>query len=820
MSELKSDVTQEVGGLPIIPCRNVVVFPGRSVPMSIGRDASMRALESAVAGGGLVLAVPQKANTDSADVTPDILQEVGTVCRIEKVMGSTEHGYQAVLLGQGRFRITKVETLSDRLEAYGEMISCEQGAAPAEIAALMSATKVLAQSILKLVPVDTEQLEQLIEGVEDPESLLNLCAENIDASMERKYPLLAVVSLRERFHYLLDLMSEYREALKVQLEIGQKLSRKVGKQQREALLRQQMRAIQEELGDDESSEGGHDLRKKLDAAAMPEDVRKVAMDELRRLDSMGASSPSSEAHIIRQYLETLAAIPWSQEGASEVDLSKARQVLDRDHFGLDKVKERLVQHLAVMKLRGDRGGSILLLVGPPGVGKTSLGRSIAEAMGRKFARVSLGGVRDEAEIRGHRRTYVGAMPGRIVQSMKRVGERNPVLLLDEIDKLGQSHQGDPAAALLEVLDPEQNSSFTDHYLDVPFDLSKVMFICTANSLESIPAPLLDRLEVVRLAGYTAPEKLHIAKRHLVVKQLSEHGIAPAQVQFSDEALLQIISRYTREAGVRELQRQIAAVCRGVTERVLSLSAGESFQIGLAEVAKALGPERYTNEVTESLQSPGVVTGLAWTAHGGDILLIETTKMPGSGRLTLTGQLGDVMKESAQIALSLVRSHIAALIPDHDKIDIHIHAPAGAIPKDGPSAGVTLLTALAGLLANRPVRGTLAMTGEITLRGAVLPVGGIKEKLVAAHRAGVTEVILPKRNEKDLIEVPEEVRSQLKIHYAERVQDVLRVALGIGSEGNTWRPALPESMASGPSAPSYCAGNELDQPIRYQGCNVG
>jgi ATP-dependent Lon protease len=552
----------------------------------------------------------------------------------------------------------------------------------------------------------------------------------------------------------------------------------MGKMQREAILRQHLDAIREELGEGDTTQKSSDYRKKIDGAGMPEEVKKVAIEELKRLESVGNNNP--EAHVIRNYLDLLCAMPWNKQAEDTIDLDTARRVLDADHYGLEKIKKRILQHLAVMKLKKSGKGPILLFVGPPGVGKTSLGASIARALGRKFVRGSLGGVRDDAEIRGHRRTYIGAMPGRIVQGIKRAGENNPVFMLDEIDKLSRGFQGDPASALLEVLDPEQNSKFLDHYLDVPFDLSGVVFIATANTLESIPAPLLDRMEIIELTGYTTAEKLHIAKNHLVPKELKEHGLTAEQVVFADDTLMRVITHYTREAGVRDLQRKIASLLRAATEKVVRAAPGTTVRIEVADLVDELGEERFIHEVAERVATPGVATGLAWTPLGGEILFIESSLMSGTGRLILTGQLGDVMKESAQIALSLVRSRLPDVVPgfEYEKKDLHIHVPAGAIPKDGPSAGIAILTTIASLFLGRSVSPRTAMTGEITLRGAVMPVGGIKEKVIAAHRAGIERVILPKKNERDLKEVPAEVRAGLKFELVENASEVLKLTLGV------------------------------------------
>jgi ATP-dependent Lon protease len=535
---------------------------------------------------------------------------------------------------------------------------------------------------------------------------------------------------------------------------------------------------------------------------MPPDAQKVALDELHRMESMGNNAP--EAHMIRNYLDLLVALPWpkspSESNFENLDLEFAKKTLDQDHYGLEKIKKRVLQHLAVMKLKKSNRGQILLLVGPPGVGKTSLGQSIAKAMGRKFVRGSLGGVRDDAEIRGHRRTYIGSMPGRIIQGIKRAGENNPVFMLDEIDKLGRGFQGDPSSALLEVLDPEQNATFLDHYLDVPFDLSHVFFIATANSLDTIPGPLLDRMEIIDLSGYTTSEKLHIARNHLIPKQWAEHGIDLKQLVLSDEALLRVIHAYTREAGVRDLQRKIATLCRAMAERILAQDAVLPVRIEIQDIEEILGQERFLHEVAERINPPGVATGLAWTPQGGEILFIEANLMPGKGNLIVTGQLGDVMKESTQIALSLVRSRLAHAIPHFEfaQKDIHVHVPAGAIPKDGPSAGITMLTTIASLLTGRSVDSKLAMTGEITLRGAVMPVGGIKEKVIAAHRAGIERIILSKRNQKDLKEVPEETRAALKFEFVENASEVLKLALNLDADQQTAEiiaPTLPPGASA-------------------------
>lgn len=807
--------TPTQGRFPVLPIRDTVIFPRVAIPLKIGRPASRAAVARALEKGGeWILAVAQKpevhgrseANGRDPEVKEADLYRVGTLCKIDKVKGDESEGYQLFVRGVSRFKLLELEEVVEGgkrwFEAQAEPWQDVADADESTGDALIESLKRLVGEILELVPADTRGLKELLASIHEPVFLMDLCAAHLEIATEKKQALLETVSLKTRALMLLGELQKQKEALEVQGEIRDKLSHKMGKLQREALLREQMKTIREELGEEGEQKDQDDFRMKIDQAGMTEDARKVALDELKRLEAIGTSSP--ESHVIRNYLDLLCALPWSKpipakgsEGAggtggssdesiAGLDLTTARATLDADHFGLDRIKKRIIQHLAVMKLKKTSRGSILLFVGPPGVGKTSLGESIARAMGRKFVRGSLGGVRDDAEIRGHRRTYVGAMPGRIIQAIKRAGNNNPVFLLDEIDKMGRGFQGDPASALLEVLDPEQNATFLDHYLDVPFDLSKVFFIATANSLESIPGPLLDRMEVIELSGYTTAEKLHIARRHLIPKQYKEFGLNDSQLEFGDEEIKRLITQYTREAGVRGLQRQIASICRAATERVVNaqLAPGTMLPIRVdaALIEDTLGGERFNHEEAAHVNPPGVVTGLAWTPLGGEILFVEGSLMPGQGRLTLTGQLGDVMKESAHIALSLVRSKLPSMVAfDYDKRDLHIHVPAGAIPKDGPSAGVTMLTAIASLFSGKAVSPRLAMTGEITLRGAVTPVGGIKEKLIGAHRAGIERVILPMRNKRDLKDVPEEIRSQLKIDFAETAADVLRLALGLEPE---------------------------------------
>ncbi len=789
---------------PVLPIRNTVIFPGMTVPLRVGRPKSVAALETVRASGeeAEILILTQKPGEPGKGAPEEVLSSdlytVGVLARLEKIQGDAESGFQVIVRATRRFHaLILSETAAGAGRPYiisveGRELPDEAGADEATRAALLESLKKLSLQVLSLFPGDTTQVEELVRGIDDLEYLTHLAGGNLELDVPTRQKVLETVNLKGRSLLLLELLQKQHEGLKVQHEIREKLGKKLGKHQREQILREQLRTIREELGDEEGAEEQVDgLRTKIEAAGLPEAPKKAALDELKRLEGMGAQAP--EANIIRTYIDLILALPWGKAADSTIELEKAREILDADHYGLDKVKKRILEHLSVMKLKNSDKGSILLLLGPPGVGKTSLGQSIARALGRKYVRASLGGVRDESEIRGHRRTYIGAMPGRILQSLKRAGENNPVFVLDEVDKLSRGFAGDPASALLEVLDPEQNTSFQDHYLDLAFDLSKVFFVATANSLEGIPGPLLDRMEVIELSGYTGVEKLHIAKAHLLPKQLLEHGMRAQEISISDEALLRLIGSYTREAGVRELERKIGQLLRGAGERVVANRAAgldstpvAPVRIEVADLEEALGPERYISEVAERVVSPGVVTGLAWTPMGGEILFVEGTQMPGSGKLTLTGQLGDVMKESAQIALSLLRSRLpellaaqaGAAVPDFDKRDIHLHVPAGAIPKDGPSAGVTMLVTLASLLTGRSVNSRLAMTGEITLRGAVMPVGGIKEKVIAAHRAGIERVLLPARNRKDWKDIPEEVRNTLKIEWIETAEELIKAALGL------------------------------------------
>jgi ATP-dependent Lon protease len=764
---------------PVIPMRNMVVYPGQTLPIVVGRTRSRNALEAALKNGQeTILLVAQKHDLSDHEPTADDLFKVGVLARIDRHDGSADRAYQLIVTSTSRFTVDRYEESSGHLEAYGTVLDDRIDVDGETLQSLIASLKSLATEIFDLIPANVERLSQLLNAIQDPVLLTHLVAQNLDLKVGRKQEILEMTSLKNRLLTLLEQMVHLREQLKLQRDVNQKLSSRLGKQHRDAILREQIRTMQEELGD-KSSGDKDNYRDKIENAEMPDDVKKVALEQAERLEALGQQSP--ETHVVRNYLDLLVALPWNKSSQSDIDLEAARKVLDGDHYGLEKIKKRIIQHLAVLKLK-QKKGSILLFVGPPGVGKTSLGKSIAKAMNRKFVRVSLGGVRDDAEIRGHRRTYVGALPGRIIDGIKRAGENNPVFMLDEIDKMTRGWGGDPAATMLEVLDPEQNANFLDHYLDVPFDLSNVFFIGTANTLDSIPAPLLDRMEIIHLSGYTTAEKLHISRTHLVPKQLADHGVKPGQLEISEAAQLRMINAYTREAGVRELQRLIGAVVRASTEKILAATPGTPVKVDVADLDEILGNEKFMQELVGAKNPPGVVTGLAWTPMGGEILYIESSKMPGKGQLTITGQLGDVMKESAQIALSLVRSRLATKGDfTHDRQDIHLHVPAGAIPKDGPSAGVAMVSAIASLVLDKPVSTKIAMTGEITLRGAVTPVGGIKEKVIAAHRAGIQKILLPKRNERDLKEVPDEVKKDLQFYFAETVEEALHHVLGLEPE---------------------------------------
>jgi ATP-dependent Lon protease len=707
---------------------------------------------------------------------PDALHWVGTVGAILRYVTAPDGAHHIVCQGEQRFRITQF------LEGYPYLVGRierieQQEVMSKELEAQMLKLKERAVEALQLSSQAPAELIGAIQGVQSASALADLAAHFMDLKPDEKQAVLETFDVQARLDKVLALLAHRLEVLRLSRDIDTRTQESMGQRQREYLLREQLKTIQRELGEDEGNSAEiAELSKAIADAKMPEEVEKHARQELKRLERMPEAA--AEYSMVRGYLEWLIELPWSVTTESEIDINRARKILDEDHYGLDKIKRRILEYLAVRKLRPDGKSPILCFVGPPGVGKTSLGQSIARAMGRKFIRISLGGVHDEAEIRGHRRTYIGAMPGNIIQAIRKAGTKNPVFMLDEMDKLGTGFHGDPASALLEVLDPEQNSTFRDNYLGVPFNLSQVMFIGTANILDTIPGPLRDRMEVIQLPGYTDEEKLQIARRYLVKRQLEANGLTAEQCEITDNALLTIIRDYTREAGVRNLEREIGAVFRRAAMRIAE-GAIQNIKVDAADLPEILGARRFESEVAMRTSVPGVATGLAWTPVGGDILFVETSRAPGNGRLILTGQLGDVMKESAQAALSLVKSRAAEFGVNEDafnKYDIHIHVPAGAIPKDGPSAGVAIFTALASLLSGKPIRNDTAMTGEISLRGLVLPVGGIKEKVLAAARADIKTVLLPARNQRDVEDVPQTVRKQLRFVWIEKVDQAIESAL--------------------------------------------
>ena len=759
--------------LPLLSLRNLVLFPGAVMPVEIGRLSSLRLIES-LPGKGVHLLVGTQKDADVEEPAGADLYGVCVEGEVVRIVKAAENRVTAVLRGVERRRITGfVQEKPFLVATYDPLVEIRKD--PIEIDGLGMAVYDVAKQLIAISPDIPDEAAQILDQNKDPARLGDIAAATVDLSAEERASLLVEVDVAERLRRLLVLLQRKVELIKVKQKIDTQVREEFSKHQREAVLRQKLKAIQDELGEGDDGSDLDSFEEKIKASGMGEDTAKVARKQLERLRQMAPSS--AEYTVQRTYLEWLVELPWSKSTTDTLDLDQARKVLDADHYDLQKVKKRVLEYLAVRKLAPAKKGPILCLVGPPGVGKTSLGKSVARSLSREFIRASLGGVRDEAEIRGHRRTYIGALPGRIIQGMRRVGTHNPVFMLDEIDKLGADFRGDPAAALLEVLDPEQNNAFSDHYLEVNFDLSSVIFIATANTLETIPPALLDRMEVLEIPGYTRDEKLEIAKRHLVPKQIAEHGLDERQINFDEESLTTIIEQYTREAGVRNLEREVANVIRAVAVKV---AENEPYQPKLdpAQIAEFLGPQKFFSEVAERTEVPGVATGLAWMPTGGDILFIEASQMPGKGNLILTGHLGDVMKESARAALSWVRTHVEelGLNPDFEKLDVHLHVPAGAVSKDGPSAGVAMTVALASLFTGRRVRGDVAMTGEITLRGSVLPVGGIKEKVLAAHRAGISRVLLPDRNRKDMVDIPESVRKDLELVFVKRIQEALELTL--------------------------------------------
>lgn len=760
----------------LLPVRRMVLFPGVVLPLVVGREKSLLAAQAAVRMER-PLGVIMQREAETADPDPVDLHRVGTLANVLRFVTAPDGVHHLVCQGHQRFRVVEFLTghpfLAARVERYEEIEDRSK-----ETEARFLQLKERANEALQLLPGAPDELFATLQAMDQPAQLADFVTHYMDLESAEKQEVLETFAIGARLDRVLSLLAYRMEVLKLSQDIGRQTQETLSAQQREHILREQLRQIQQELGDtDDRSVELEELEKAIVAAGMPEDVETHATREFKRLSRMPEAS--GEYGMLRSYLETLSELPWTVEAQHTIDIDEARRILDADHYGLEKIKKRILEHLAVRKLNASGKSPILCFVGPPGVGKTSLGQSIARAMGRKFARLSLGGVHDEAEIRGHRRTYIGALPGNIIQAIKKAGTRDCVMMLDEMDKLGASYQGDPSAALLEVLDPEQNGTFRDNYLAVPFDLSQVVFVATANVLDNIPGPLRDRMEIIELPGYTEEDKLHIARQYLIKRQREANGLKDGQCEISDAALQTLIGDYTRESGVRNLERQIGAVMRHAAVKIASGEA-EQVRIDESDIAPILGPAKFENEVAMRTSVPGVATGLAWTPVGGDILFVESTRVPGGGKLILTGQLGDVMKESAQAALTVVKNQAGKLGIDpglFENSDIHIHVPAGAIPKDGPSAGVAMFSSLVSLLTDTCVKSDVAMTGEISLRGLVLPVGGIKEKVVAAARAGIKTVMLPMRNKRDFDDIPESAREALEFVWLETVDQAADVALG-------------------------------------------
>ncbi|MFN7976219.1 MAG: endopeptidase La [Acidobacteriota bacterium] len=773
------------GELAIVPLRNTVLFPGVVMPLHIGRPASLKAIEDAVRNEVPLGILAQRDSTNDTP-GPSDLYAIGTVADVLRILVSPEGTPVVLMRGRERFRILEALKTEPFLSARVERLKDPRPDSQELEARLVNLRKLWGK-LLEVMPQPVPELAAAVEGLDEPGLVVDVIASTLEVPFAEKQQLLETLDMDVRVRAVTEKLSRQIEVLELSKKIDTDTKGSLEKSQKEFFLRQQLKAIQKELGEDDPRAGeAKELRERIEAAKMPVEVEKQALSELARLER--SPEASAEGSMLRTYVEWLCDVPWSVASEERIDVAAARDQLDLDHHDLEKVKKRIIELLAVRKLKPSGRSPILCFVGPPGVGKTSLGQSIAKATNRRFVRQSLGGVHDESEIRGHRRTYIGALPGRIIQGMKKAGTRNPVFMLDEIDKLNASLQGDPSAALLEVLDPEQNGSFEDHYLGVPFDLSQVLFVATANVLDTIPGPLRDRMEILELPGYSEEDKLVIARRYLVARQLDACGLTPAQATFEDDAILAIISGYTRESGVRQLEREIGGVCRAIATRFAEGHA-QAVSVDRELVGRTLGSPKFRSEVALRTSLPGVATGLAWTPFGGDILFVEVTRTPGRGGLLLTGQLGDVMKESAQAAFSLVKARATKLGIDPEKIrgsDLHIHLPAGAIPKDGPSAGITLFIALVSLLTGRRVRHDLAMTGEISLRGLVLPVGGIKEKVLAARRAGIKTVILPELNRRDVEEIPESARQGLELVHVATVDDVLDVAFVRGARARGTR----------------------------------
>jgi ATP-dependent Lon protease len=828
--------------LPILPIRNIVVFPGTVMPLNVGRQKSKNLLDEVMPGEKIIGVVTQK-NAETEDPQYEDLHPVGVACMILKLFKLPDGNQSIIVHGLTRFRLNALSQTDPfavgQIDVLEDMIETGPG-----MEALIASVRQQANRVIELSPNTPDEAAQVLASITAPSALADFLAANLQADSVDKQKMLEEMDVERRLRLIAARLATQLDVLELQNKIQSQVKENIDKSQRRYYLQEQLKAIRKELGDGEGGGGGgseiDQLRTKLEAAKLPEAVLKEATRELNRLEAIPSASP--EYGVIRTWLQIISELPWALTTTDKLDLAEARKILDRDHFDLDKVKRRIIEYLAVLKLKRDQAmkkgaaaraaaeavkpvpeaisdvptptekavdgnlgeenvggaGAILCFVGPPGVGKTSLGKSIAEAMGRNFIRVALGGVRDEADIRGHRRTYIGSMPGRVIAELRKAGTRNPVMMLDEIDKLGADFRGDPASALLEVLDPAQNHTFTDHYLDVPFDLSKVLFIATANSMDPVPGPLRDRMEVIEIPGYTQNDKLSIAKTYLVPRQMEANGLLPKQAKFQDPALRDIIESYTREAGVRSLERSIGSVARAIAAEIVG-GAVEKLTVDRAYVEKTLGPRRFEPELASRTSIPGVATGMAYTPVGGEILFIESSRMAGKGAIILTGQIGDVMKESATAAFTIVRSRAEELGIDPKLLaesDIHIHVPAGAIPKDGPSAGTAMFTSIASLMLNKPARADVAMTGEITLRGLVLPIGGLKEKTLAALRAGIKEVIVPKRNEKDMPDLPQEVKDNLKFHFVENVDQVLKIALANSAKSLDGKPVNGKSKVPG------------------------
>lgn len=782
--EDKLDLLELPSTYPLIPTRDVVVFPYMVFPLFIGRPFSIKAVEEALNNNQRYIFLSLQKDKEKENPTKKDIHEIGVIATIIRMMKLEDNRIKILVQGVSRGRIKELRKVDDYYQVEVEIIEDPEVEETLEVQALKHSLKDLLDKAISLGKQIVPDLVEIIKSVEEPGRLADLFASILDIKAEEAQQILEILEPVERLRVVHDKFLKEVGILELQQKIRISAREAIEKDQREYFLRQQIKAIQEELGErDEKQEEIENYKKKIEESGMPAEIKEEALKQLKRLEKMHPDS--AEAGVIRTYLDWLVELPWNKRTKDRLDLKIAKKILDEDHYDLEKIKERILEYLAVLKLKKESSkdksikGPILCFVGPPGVGKTSLGRSIAKALNRKFVRISLGGVRDEAEIRGHRRTYVGAMPGKIIQSIKQAGTKNPVIMLDEVDKIGLDFRGDPTAALLEVLDPEQNKEFVDHYLGVPFDLSEVMFICTANRLDTIPRPLLDRMEVIRLSGYSEEEKLHIAKKYLIPKQLKENGLDEKIVEFSDKAITFLIRGYTREAGVRNLERQIGSIIRKIAKKIIETGKRKKYKITPSLIKKFLGAPIYSTEKEEKDET-GVVTGLAWTEVGGEILKIEVTKMDGKGNLVLTGSLGDVMKESARIAFSYVKSKAKELGIDSEefgKYDLHIHVPAGAIPKDGPSAGIAITTGIASVFTNRPVRSDVAMTGEITLRGKVLPVGGLKEKILAAKRAGIKTVILPKDNKEEVMsDLPPYVRKSMNLIFVDHIDEVFKIAL--------------------------------------------